>query len=44
MTLDCSGIAKILGTAQSDVSRKKKITRGWGRGVSEGTPVRLLIN
>ena len=45
MTLDCSGIAKNLACsrrldlAQRDVSRKKKITRGWGRGESEGTPV-----
>ena len=33
---------RLLGTAQRDVSRKKKIKRGWGRGESEGTPVRLL--
>ena len=30
---------RLLGTAQRDVSRKKKIKRGWGRGESEGTPV-----
>lgn len=47
MTLDCSGIAKNLacsrrldlGDSAKDVSRNKKITRGWGRGESEGTPV-----
>ena len=32
-----------MGKAQKDVSRKKTTTtRGWGRGESEGTPVRLF--
>ena len=32
-----------MGTAQRDVSRKKKTTRGWGRGESEKPPFPLSL-
>ena len=31
-----------MGKAQKDVSRKKKTLKGYGRGESEETPVRLF--